>query len=462
MLWDFAEPNIFGEVAGDYSVSLNNLLKSIDNSTTLSSGVVSQLDARSAVFASIGPLISTDPPYYDNISYADLSDFFYVWLRRTLGQIYPQLFATLLTPKSQELIASPYRHHASKEKAQAFFEEGLGEAFGQMRKSNHEEFPLTVYYAFRQIENELTLESDIRVSSTGWETMLTGLISAGFSIHGTWPMRSELSNRMLASGTNALASSIVLVCRPRPEDAPMTTRRDFIAALKSELPKALINLQHGNIAPVDLAQASIGPGMEVFTRYSKVMEADGSPMTVRAALALINHALDEVLAEQEGEFDADTRWAVAWFEQFGMEEGPFGVAETLSKAKDTAIGGMVEAGILYARGGKVRLLKREELSEDWDPATDKRFTIWEATQHLIRSLDEQGEQGAAELLRKLGAVGESARDLAYRLYNICERKKWAQEALAYNSLVIAWPEISRLAQAAPTRVEAQTGMFEGE
>lgn len=242
----------------------------------------------------------------------------------------------------------------------------------------------------------------------------------------------------------------------------MTTRRDFISTLKNELPKALVNLQHGNIAPVDLAQASIGPGMAVFTRYSKVMEADGSPMTVRAALVLINQTLDEVLAEQEGEFDADTRWAVAWFEQFGMEEGPFGVAETLSKAKDTAVSGMVEAGILYARGGKVRLLKRDELQDDWDPATDSRFTIWEATQHLIRALDQNGEQAAAELLRKLGAVGESARDLAYRLYNICERKKWAQEALAYNSLVIAWPEISRLAQGTPGRAEAQTDMFESE
>jgi putative DNA methylase len=268
-------------------------------------------------------------------------------------------------------------------------------------------------------------------------------------------MRSELSNRPVASGTNALASSIVLVCRPRPQDAPLATRKEFISALRAELPQALRHLQHGNIAPVDLAQAAIGPGMAVFTRYAKVLEADGTPMPVRQALTLINQVLDEVITEQEGEFDADTRWAIVWFEQFGMDTGSFGVAETLSKAKNTAVQGMVEAGILEAKASDVRLLRREELDADWDPASDKRLTVWEVAQHLISALGE-GEGRAADLARRLGpALAEQARDLAYRLYLVCERKKWAQEALAYNSLVIAWPQIMQLA-AATTIVEPQT------
>jgi putative DNA methylase len=246
--------------------------------------------------------------------------------------------------------------------------------------------------------------------------------------------------------TNALASSIVLICRQQAADAPLATRREFITALKAELPVALKNLQRGNIAPVDLAQAAIGPGMAVFSRYSKVVEADGSPMTVRTALALINQTLDEVLAEQESEFDADTRWALAWFEQYAFNEGPFGAAETLSKAKNTSVQGMVEAGILSAKAGKVRLLGQKDLAEDWDPASERRLTIWEVANYLIRALEKEGESGAAALMRKVGSLGETARDLAYRLYGICERKKWSQEGLAYNTLVIAWPEIVRLAR----------------
>ena len=273
-------------------------------------------------------------------------------------------------------------------------------------------------------------------------------------------MRTEMGNRMRGMGSNALASSIVLVCRPRPDNASLATRKEFITALRRELPEALRNLQRGNIAPVDLAQAAIGPGMAVFTRYAKVLESDGSPMTVRTALGLINQSLDEVLAEQEGEFDGDTRWALAWFEQFGMDDGPFGDAETLSKAKNTAINGLVEAGIVTARAGKVRLVKRDELPDDWNPATDKRLTAWEVTQHLIRRLDQHGETGAATLVGQLGSVAEISRDLAYRLYSTCERKKWAQDALAYNSLVIAWPELTKLAMSLRTRtVETQTEMF---
>ncbi len=282
--------------------------------------------------------------------------------------------------------------------------------------------------------------------------MLAGIIQAGFTITGTWPMRTELIGS-LKKNVGALASSIVLVCRPRPADARPATRHEFLIALKRELPDALKMLQHGNIAPVDLAQAAIGPGMAVFSRYSKVLEADGTPMRVRTALTLINQTLNEVLAEQEGEFDTDTRWAVAWFEQSGFDEGPFGVAETLSKAKNTAVAGMVEAGILAAKAGKVRLLRRNELPADWDLTKDGRLTVWEVTQHLIRTLEHEGESGAARLLAKLGGMGELARDLAYRLYTTCERKKWAQDALAFNSLVVSWPEIIRLAGQRPSQVQ---------
>jgi len=330
----------------------------------------------------------------------------------------------------------------------------LGRAFSRMRAAQHPDYPFTVYYAFRQAESE----DGAAIASTGWETMLEGLLASGFAITGTWPMRSELGNRMIAMGANALASSIVLVCRPRPDDAPMATRRELLTAMKNELPHALRQLQKGNIAPVDLAQASIGPGMAVFSRYSKVLETDGTAMRVRTALGLINQTLDEVLAEQEGEFDADTRWALAWFEQHGFTEGVFGDAETLSKAKNTSVHGMEEAGILSAGAGKVRLLGRSELQEDWDPAADRRFTIWEATQYLIRALEQQGEMGAATLLRRLGSNGEVARDLAYRLYHICERKGWAQDAIGCNSLVVAWPEIQRLSAHLPETATNQQSM----
>jgi putative DNA methylase len=281
---------------------------------------------------------------------------------------------------------------------------------------------------------------------------------------GTWPIHTERAGRSRDIGSNALASSIVLVCRPRPESAAIATRREFLSALKRELPDALKNLQHGNIAPVDLAQASIGPGMAVFSRYSKVVEADGSPMRVRTALQIINQSLDEVLAEQESNYDSDTRWAVAWFDQFGMEEAQYGVAETLSKAKNTSVKGMEDAGVLVMKPGKVRLLKRDELPADWNPAADHRLTVWEVTQHLIHKLEREGESGAAIILAKVaqqnGSLGEIARDLAYRLFTTCERKGWTQEALAYNSLVVAWPEISRLSTQTGVQTAQQATMFE--
>jgi len=446
-VWDFAEPNVFSDSAGDFGITLGNVLRIFENLPTDREGDVQQLNAE-ALLNDRPSVFSTDPPYYDNVPYADLSDFFYVWLRRCLQPVYPQLLGTLLVPKAEELIAEPFRH-GGREEARLFFERGMSRVFERMRRVSDPRFPTTIYYAFKQAEDEDGGEEESESStasrsSTGWETFLQGLVDSGWQIDGTWPMRTELGNRMRNLGSNALASSIVLVCRPRPMEAAVASRRDCLAALKRELPEALRNLQKGNIAPVDLAQAAIGPGMAVFSRYAQVLEADGSPMSVRTALSLINNSLDEVLAEQEGEFDADTRWALAWFDQNGFNEGPYGVAETLCTAKNTSVSGMVAAGILAAKGGKVRLLKKEELDADWDPATDERLTVWEATHHLIRTLD-QGEEATGALLRKLGALSEVARDLSYRLYTICERRKWAQNAIGYNALVLSWPDVKRVA-----------------
>jgi putative DNA methylase len=445
MTWDFCEANPLSESTGNFNGAMEWVYKVLENCDFSADGKAIQHDATSNYKDDLTKkLISSDPPYYDNIGYADLSDFFYVWLRRSISSIYPDIFSTLLVPKSQELVATPYRFGGSKQKAKEFFEVGLGQAFERMNEIAHANYPLTVYYAFKQEETEQKGKTDEVIFSTGWETMLEGLIKAGFSIDGTWPMRSELSNRMVASGTNALASSIVLVCRPRPTDAPKATRRQFLNELKRQLPQALKLLQQGNIAPVDLAQASIGPGMAIFSKYAAILESDGLPMRVRTALQLINQILDEFLTEQEGEFDSDTRWALTWFEQYQFNEGQYGDAETLSKAKNTSINGMVEAGILEAKAGKVRLLKREDLKADWKPESDGRIPVWEVTQYLIRTLDQEGETGAAELLAKLGNKANLARDLAYRLYSLCDRHGWTQEAIAYNSLVISWAEIIRL------------------
>lgn len=454
MVWDYGEINPFCEAASwekcldfVYKVLLNMKADSIASIQAV------QSDAMSDATYSMSPVcISTDPPYYDNIGYADLSDYFYVWLRMSLSQFLPEIFSTMLVPKTQELIASPFRFDGSRDKAKTFFEEGLTRVFSQFRRAQENNFPLSVFYAFKQSEtsNDAELEIDgeseqNETASTGWETMLEGLLGSGFSITGTWPVRTEKPGRMISQNTNALASSIVLICRPRLQNTPSTSRREFLSALKKELAPALRELQQGSIAPVDLAQASIGPGMAVYSRYSAVLEADGKPMSVRTALGLINQALDEYLSEQEGEYDGDTRWALSWYEQFGHNEAAFGVAETLSKAKNTSVNGLVEAGILEARGGKVRLLRRDELDHEWDPTQDKRPTAWEAVQHLIYALENEGEESAAGLLANLGPIAEPARDLAYRLYTVCERKGWAQDALGYNMLVVAWPRLKELA-----------------
>ncbi len=451
MTWDYAEGNLFSDSTGNFLSQLKWIRKFLLSTSARVYGSSAQVDASSQSI-SVNKIVSTDPPYYDNIGYADLSDFFYVWLRRALRTTFPNLFATLAVPKAEELVATPYRH-GNKEKAETFFLGGMTQAMRRLAEQAHPGFPVSIYYAFKQSERK----GETGTTSTGWETFLDAVIRAGFSITGTWPMRTELSNRMVGSGANALASSIILVCRQRPADAPLATRREFVAALQNELPIALANLQSGNIAPVDLAQVAIGPGMAVYTRYAKVLDAAGNPVSVREALQLINQILDEVLAKQEGDFDADSRWALAWFEQHGFSEGEYGVAETLSKAKNTSIAGIVEGGILASSAGKVRLLRPEELAEDWDPATDSRLTIWEAVHHLVHALDTGGETAAAHLAWQLGGVAETARELAYRLYALCERKKRPAEALSYNSLVQSWPEIARLSQRETTA--EQGGLF---
>ncbi len=482
MVWDFAEINPFAGAAGDLNVSLRGVTRTIAELGIATQGRSINCDAQNQEL-SRNRCISTDPPYYDNIGYADLSDYFYVWLRRSLKPILPQLFATLAVPKAEELVATPYRH-GSKEKAERFFLDGMTQAMHRLAEQAHPAFPVTIYYAFKQAESD----GGDGMTNTGWDTFLAAVIEAGFAISGTWPMRTERDGRMIGNGTNALASSIVLVCRQRPANAPTATRRDFVAALKGpsreereqleqekkrkelssarreeirvrledNLPAALVKLQSGNIAPVDLAQAAIGPGMAVYTRYAKVLDADGKPVPVRAALALINQVLDESLAEQEGDFDADTRWALTWFEQMGFNDGDYGIAEQLSKSKNTAVQGLVDAGIILSKAGKVRLLKPPELPADWNPVTDARLTVWEMVHQLIRVLEASGESAAADLVAKLGSQAEIARELCYRLYTLCERKKRTNEAMSYNGLVQSWPEITQLAQEKPSAVASDT------
>ena len=454
MTWDFAEANPFSEASGNWLGGIEWIANTVVTLPVTGAGSASQADA-AVQSESENKVLSTDPPYYDNIGYADLSDFFYIWLRHALRPVFPDLFATVAVPKAEELVATPYRH-GGRDKAEAFFLEGMTRAMHRLAEQAHPAFPVTIYYAFKQAETGS--ENCGGTASTGWDTFLEAVIRAGFAISGTWPIRTEYTGN-LKKNISSLASSIVLVCRPCPSNARTVTRREFVAALKGELPAALAHLQRGNIAPVDLAQAAIGPGMAVYTRYAKVLDAEGKSLSVREALALINQTLDEALAEQEGDFDADSRWALTWFEQSGFDEGEYGVAEQLSKSKNTSVAGMVDAGILEAKRGKVRLLRPEELPADWDPATDPRLTAWEIVHHLIRVLASGGEGAAAELVAKLGAKAEIARELSYRLYTLCERKKRAAEALAYNGLVQSWPEIARLAHEGGKPRAEQGGLF---
>ncbi len=442
--WDFAEANPFSDSTGNWMSMVNWVRKAVAHlpASELGSTAV-QMDARVRVQRTSSLVISTDPPYYDNVPYADISDFFYVWLRKNLADVWPEEFSTLVTPKAEELVANSVRA-GSKEKAAEHFESGMAEFMKAVAINTNSDFPATIYYAYKATE---TSDGDLR--STGWDTFLQAVVEADLWVTATWPMRTELSNRLRGLGSNALASSVVLACRPRPECAPLASRREFLGALKAELPEALRLLRQGGIAPVDMAQAAIGPGMSVFSRYERVMEASGESMRVRTALELINETLDEVTREIDADFDYDTRWAVSWFSEYGFEEGEYGRAELLSKSRNTSVAGLVEAGIVEAGAGRVRLLRLDELDLEWDPATDDRFTVWEVAHHLIRRIHDLGEQSAATLLRAVGGHGDAAKELAYRLYLICERKGWAGEALGYNSLVTSWAELTKLATQAP-------------
>ncbi len=446
MTWDFAEANPFGDAAGDFAKCVDSLARVVDELPAASTeSIARQANAQDLSFPSGSIVVVTDPPYYDNISYAALSDIFYVWLRHSLRDIYPKLFSTLLTPKSEELIADRHRH-GGRAAAESFFLENMTAALTKVCSAADPRFPICIYYAFKQAEVR-----EEGVYSTGWETFLAALLKAGFSVTGTWPVRTEWATRSVGRGTNALASSIVIVCRKR-EAAEEISRRQFLRALEQELPEALRAIITGpegesTIAPVDLAQAAIGPGMAVFSRHAAVLEADGSHMTVHSALVHINKAIDEFFTEAEGEMGADTRFCVDWFQQYGFSEGPFGEADVLARAKGTSVDGVDTAGVIESGKGKVRLLQAVEYPSDWDPLTDKRTPIWEACHQLCRAL-QYSEFVAGELLAKMPDKTEPIRQLAYRLYTLCERKGWAKEAGIYNELITSWHSIVEASQKA--------------
>ena len=444
MVWDYAEANPFSTQCGNWTGACTAWVKKYvaAQSGLSSAAAVNQQDAAGQTPLAHDAIIATDPPYYDNIGYADLSDFFYVWQRPALRDLWPHLFRRVLVPKDEELVATPYRH-GGKDAAEQFFMDGMGRALANMHRSGSDDFPVTIYYAFKQ--SEVAKEG---LTSPGWATFLQGLVDAGYLINGTWPVRTERTARSIGIGTNALASSIVLVCRKRPADAPLIIRREFIARLRAELPDALDKIRAGGISPVDMAQASLGPGMGVFTAASRVLEPDDTPMTVRTAIALINQVRDELSGEEATGYDADTRFCIDWFETFGMESGKSGEAITMAQAYGIGIDDLEQAGVFSARGGSARLLRRDELPTDWDPETDKRLTDWECAQHLAQVLDspEGGLDAAAELYWKMTPErGGAARMLAYRLYDICERKGRSGEAQVWNMLAQEWTALEEAA-----------------
>ncbi len=438
MTWDFSESNVFSNSSGNYDGGIKSINDALSIMPADSPGELFQAAAGSGELS--GYILSTDPPYYDNIGYADLSDFFYVWMKPLLQPVYPDLFGVLATPKSEELIASRYRH-GSKEAAETFFLNGMRNVIVNMAPQTSNEYPATIYYAFKQSEIERE-----GISSAGWATFIQAVIEAGFSITGTWPIRTELARRMIASGANALANSVVLVCRKREAGAETISRAEFIGALKRELPPAIEELQKANIAPADMPQAAIGPGMGVFSRCKAVLEADDRRMTVKTALQLINRELDEYLGGLQGEFDSETRFAVTWFEQNGLAAGDYGTANSLATARGISVDSVKHAGIVESAAGKVRILKRDEIDAGWEPEQDARLTVWECCWHLIRALEHDGEQAAAALLKRIGGGrAEAAKDLAYCLYDICNKRRDAGAAASYNGLIAAWPELTRLA-----------------
>ena len=435
MTWDFTEVNPFSTSTGSWMAMVSWVVKAVQHvPASVADGKANQMDARVCVREPIGAVLSTDPPYYDNVGYADISDFFYVWMRENLSQVWPDEFSTVVTPKAEEIIADPGRH-GGPAGARRHFESGMAEFMKALAASVTPEIPATIYYAYKATET-----SNGEVRSTGWDTFLQAVIDAGLQVGATWPLRTERPGRIRSIGSNALASSIVLACRPRPASAVLATRGEFMAALRRELPEAVQVLQSGNIAPVDMAQSAIGPGIGVFSRYARVVEADGSSMPVSAALAIINDVLGEVLDGEEAELDADTRFALTWFSEHGYSPGPSGDADSVARAKNTSLAGIETAGIGEARAGKFRLYERHDLPENWSPVHDARLTVWEATQHLAAAL-ERSESEAAELLHALGGYGDRARQLAYLLYQKANDRGWASEAGAYNGLITAWPNL---------------------
>ena len=446
MTWDFAEGNPFSSGSGNWeNTALGWIVRVVRSSSTTHSlaGIIQQ-DAAGTTELVDNAIVATDPPYYDNIEYADLADFFYVWQRQTLKGTWPDLFRRVLVPKDEELVATPYRHGGA-EAADQFFMDGMARALRKMHRSGRDDFPITVYYAFKQAEVE-----DEGLTSPGWATFLQAVFNAGFGIHGTWPVRTERSARSVGIGTNALASSIVLVCSKRSEDASTLTRREFVAQLRRVLPDALEKIRAGGVGPVDMAQASMGPGMGVFTAAARVLEPDDTPMTVRTAIALINQVRDEISGEEATSYDADTRFCIDWFDAFGFEEGDSGGAITMAQAYNIGIGDLEAAGVFSTQGGRARLLQRDELEDDWDPSTDARLTDWECAQHLARVLEAEdgGIEAAARLYARMDSDrSDSARMLAYRIYDICERRNRAQEAQIWNMLAQEWAALEAAAAA---------------
>lgn len=442
MTWDFAEGNPFSESSGNFLSNVDWVARVVDMLAPSARGSISQHDAQTITYPG-QVVISSDPPYYDNIEYSDLSDFFYVWLKRNCGPVYPEIFGFLSTPKSEELVATRYRH-GGQEEADSFFLSGMTKAIKRMTSQVGANNPSTIYYAFKQseVENE-------GISSTGWATFLQAVIQAGFSVLGTWPMRTEMANRMVASGTNALANSVVLVCRKKEESAEVITRAEFIRALKRELPPAIAKLQAANIAPADMPQSAIGPGMGVFSRYKAVLESDDSPMSVKTALQLINRELDEYLGGIQGEFDADTRFAITWFEQNGLKAGDYGTANSIATARGISVESVKHAGIVESAAGKVRILSRDELDESWQPEDDRHLTVWECLQHLVRLHEKDGiSHDTVVLMKKISSQAEAVKDLAYCLYDIsANKRKDAKEATAYNALIADWTELTKAAAA---------------
>jgi putative DNA methylase len=461
MVWDFAEGNPLGNSSGSWKVLLDGARRAFASPAfargDVAAGSVRQADAAARDYS--GFVISTDPPYYDNIGYSDLSDFFYVWLRRSLRTVMPTLFSTMLVPKSDELVANAYRHGGSSG-AEEFFETGFRNVFARVREDASTEYPISVYYAFKQSESSADGEA-----STGWETLLEGMIRTGWEITSTWPLRTETSSRMQAQGQNALASSIVLTVRPRPLASPTTDRRGFIAALEAELPDALRKLQQGAIAPVDLPQAAIGPGMAVFSRYSGVLEADGTKMSVRSALARINEILDAVLSEQEGDYRPDTRFAITWYRLHGFGAGKSGEAENVATARAVVLGDLARSGILTYRGGVVQLISPSHLNKYYDPVTDQHISTWEVLHHMIKVLERDGIAPAGDLLRAAldrpaaDIDADELKELAHLLFRIAESNGWTKDALSFNTLVTSWPEIIEVARSTPVAAGPAQGAF---